>query len=362
MTEREQQIINAIHENPLISQIQLGAQLGISRSAIASHITNLTAKGVIEGRGYLIAAQKFCVVIGGANMDILGTPHQQICAATSNPGQVSSSPGGVARNIAENIAKLDNKCYLIAAVGDDSPGTQLIEITRSAGVDTSLMLTFAGSNTSSYLSILDQHGEMQLAIADMKIIEQLQPAHLKKQLTLLKQAQMVVLDTNISVDLIEYLFDNLPNTDFFVDTVSIAKAGKVLPFLAKVHSLKPNLLEAQSMSGMKIDSYRQLPALAAWFHQRGVQRIFISLGRDGLFYSDQDSSGIVELAATQVLNSNGAGDAMSAALVHSFLAGKNLLESCYYALAAANCTIAATTTINPNLSVSCIDNLLKDRP
>ncbi|NRA22782.1 MAG: kinase, partial [Oceanospirillaceae bacterium] len=60
--------------------------------------------------------------------------------------------------------------------------------------------------------------------------------------------------------------------------------------------------------------------------------------------------------------SNGAGDAMSAALVHSFLAGKNLLESCYYALAAANCTIAATITINPNLSASCIDNLLKDRP
>ncbi|NQZ29797.1 MAG: winged helix-turn-helix transcriptional regulator [Oceanospirillaceae bacterium] len=361
MTEREQQIINAIHENPLISQLQLADKIGISRSAIASHITNLTAKGIIEGRGYVVTKKKFCVAIGGANMDILGAPNQTICAATSNPGQVSMSPGGVARNIAENIAKLGDKCYLIAAVGDDNNGKQLIEITQESGVDISHVQTFEGCNTSSYLSIIDHLGEMQLAIADMKIIEKLQPAVLKKHLVLLKQAQMIVLDTNISSELMAYLFDNLPDSQFFVDTVSIAKAGRILPFLAKVHSLKPNLLEAQSMSGINIDSYQQLPEIATWFHHQGVQRLFISLGKGGLFYSDGNTNDIVTLATSNVQNSNGAGDAMSAALVHSFLAGKDLLESSYFALGAANCTIASTTTINPNLSISSIDNLLKEK-
>lgn len=361
MTEREQQIINAIYENPLISQIQLAEKIGISRSAIASHITNLTAKGVIEGRGYLVAEKTFCVAIGGANMDILGAPSQEICPSTSNPGQVSMSPGGVARNIAENIAKLGDKCYLIAAIGDDNNGRQLIETTQAAGVDTSHIQTFAGCNTSSYLSIIDHHGEMQLAIADMKIIDKLQPAAIKKHLTLLKQAKMIVLDTNISNELMEYLFDKLPDSRFFVDTVSVAKAGKILPYLAKVHSLKPNLLEAQSISGINIDSYQQLPDIATWFHNQGVKRLFISLGKGGLFYSDGQTNDIVTLATSNVQNTNGAGDAVSAALVHCFLAGKDLLQSSYYALAAANCTIASTATINPNLSVSSIDSLLKEK-
>ena len=361
MTEREQQILNAINANPLISQNQLAEQIGISRSAIASHITNLSAKGIIEGRGYVVASKKFCVAIGGANMDILGAPHNDIQAATSNPGRVSLSPGGVARNVAENIAKLGDKCYLIAAVGDDANGKALIENTRIAGVDTSHMHTFEGHNSSSYLSIIDQDGEMQLAISDMKIIEQLTPNVLQKQLSLLKQAQMIVLDTNLTTDSLQFLFANLPNANFFVDTVSIAKAPKIQPYLSQVHSLKPNLLEAQSMSGITIESDQQLPQLATWFHHQGVRQLFISLGKDGLFFSDGKTQDVISLQADVIKNSNGAGDAMSAALVHSHLAGKNLLESCYYGLAAANCAIATSSTINNNLSVSSIEKLLKEK-
>ncbi|MEH6444688.1 MAG: PfkB family carbohydrate kinase [Oceanospirillaceae bacterium] len=360
MTEREQQIIAAISTNPLVSQAQLAEKLGISRSAIASHITNLTAKGIIEGRGYVIAADKFCVAIGGANMDILGKPEHSFCSSTSNPGFVSSSPGGVARNIAENISRLGNKCYLIAAVGNDSHGQQLIEQSKSAGIDTSQMLTLEGHSTSCYLSIVDDSGEMQVAIADMKILEQLLPVHFKKQLPLLKQAKVIVLDTNLSTQVLAYLFEQLPDAEFFVDTVSVAKATKVIPFLAQIHSLKPNLLEAETLCGMKIDGYDQLPQLAKWFHQQGVKRLFISLGKDGVFYSDQNQQQRIELTAHDVQNSNGAGDAMTAALVHCHMHEMYIHDSCLFALAAANCAIATQGTINSDFSISTINNLLKD--
>lgn len=360
MTKREQQIIDAINANPLISQNDLALQLGISRSAIASHITNLTTKGIIEGRGYVIAPEKFCVAIGGANMDILGAPKNAIEQNSSNPGTVSTSPGGVARNIAENIAKLDNKCYLIAPVGDDNYGRQLVQSCRDAGVDVSQMITLSEQTTSSYLSIVDNSGEMQLAIADMGILDKMQPAVLKKHLALLKRARVIVLDTNISEDLLSFLFDNLPDTDFFVDTVSMAKANKVIPHLAKIHSLKPNLLEAQSISGIKVDNYQQLPELANWFHQRGVNRVFISLGKDGLFYSDGDKHNQVQLQTNKICNTNGAGDALTAALVHCQLQAMDIERSCLFALAAANCAIATFQTINPDFSISTINKLLKE--
>ncbi len=360
MTKREQQIIDAINENPLISQHQLADQLSISRSAVASHITNLTAKGIIEGRGYVIAPEKFCVAIGGANMDILGAPKQKIAAMSSNPGVVSTSPGGVARNIAENIARLGNKCYLIAPVGDDSYGRQLIEQSHIGGIDTSHMITIDGHSTSSYLSIVDESGEMQLAIADMNILEHMQPALLKRQMPLLKRAQVIVLDTNIDEKLLSYLFDNLPEANFFVDTVSIAKAPKILPYLSRVHSLKPNLLEAQTLSGIQVSDYSELPELAKWFHQQGVKQLFISLGEDGLFFSDQGKHQQVKIEAQTVSNSNGAGDALSAALVHCQLSNTSIKESAYFALAAANCAITSTQTINPEFSLTSINKILKE--
>ncbi|OUS26235.1 kinase ['Osedax' symbiont bacterium Rs2_46_30_T18] len=358
MTKREQQIINAIKSNPLISQSQLAEIIGISRSAIASHITNLISKGIIEGRGYVVAPKKFCVAIGGANMDILGKPDTCISANSSTPGSVTSSPGGVARNIAENIARLGDKCYLIAAVGDDSRGRQLVELSNSAGVDTSQVLSIAGQSTSCYLSILDSDAEMQLAIADMKILEQLTPERLQKQLPLLKQASLIVLDTNISVQLMQFLFSNLTATTFFVDTVSVAKAEKITPFLQSVHSLKPNLLEAEKISGMKISHPQQLPELADWFHSRGVQCIYISLGEQGLFYSNGQQQKLVKLPALQITNSNGAGDAMMAALCHCQLLDIEIEKSAYFALAAANYALATKATINTELSVAMIEKSL----
>ncbi len=361
MTDREQQIINAIQAEPMISQSQLAEIIGISRSTIASHITNLTAKGIIEGRGYVIAPEKFCIAIGGANMDILGKPDKAIVDDTSNPGAVSHSPGGVARNIAENIAKLGHKCFLIAPIGDDDNGRQLIDKSREAGVDTSHMIIIAGQNTPSYLSIVDDKGEMQLAIADMAILAEFKPALLKKHLSILKQAKIIVLDTNISQELMAFLFENLPGADFFVDTVSVVKAVKIIPFLNRVHSLKPNVLEAQALSGIKITDDTQLPKLAAWFHDQGVKRLYISLGEKGLFYSDSQLQQLVSLPARQVCNSNGAGDAMTAALVHCHLEDTDAINSCYFALAAANCAIETQATINPNISTATIDKILKEK-
>ena len=71
-TQREQQILDIVQQNPLIAQQTLADQLGISRSAVAVHLMNLMQKGEILGKGYVIAPKKQVLVIGGANMDISG--------------------------------------------------------------------------------------------------------------------------------------------------------------------------------------------------------------------------------------------------------------------------------------------------
>ncbi len=53
-------------------------------------------------------------------MDLLGVPKKHLKQGTSNPGKVSSSPGGVGRNIAENLVRLGQTCCLMAPIGDDA--------------------------------------------------------------------------------------------------------------------------------------------------------------------------------------------------------------------------------------------------
>ena len=104
MTQREQQILRLIEENPMISQQELAQKLGITRSSVAVHISNLIQKGCIAGRGYVLNSGSYAVVVGGANVDIGGRSAAPLVPADSNPGTITLSLGGVGRNIAQSAA------------------------------------------------------------------------------------------------------------------------------------------------------------------------------------------------------------------------------------------------------------------
>ena len=133
MATREQQVLALIRQDPMLPQQAIADRLHISRSAVAGHIMKLTNKGLIKGRGYVLSNTPFVAVIGGANIDIHGKSNDTLQERDSNPGQVHTSAGGVARNIAENLARLGVDCRLITAVGKDHHGQMLLRLARDAG-------------------------------------------------------------------------------------------------------------------------------------------------------------------------------------------------------------------------------------
>ena len=95
MTQRERQILQLIQANPMISQQELAEALGITRSSVGVHISNLSKKGYIAGKGYVLRSGSYCVVVGGVNVDIGGASFGALVPADSNPGHVTVSLGGV---------------------------------------------------------------------------------------------------------------------------------------------------------------------------------------------------------------------------------------------------------------------------
>ncbi|EOD56708.1 PfkB family carbohydrate kinase [Aeromonas molluscorum] len=362
MTEREQEILALLRQDPMIAQQELATRLGISRSALASHVSSLIRQGLVMGRGYVLREGPYAVVVGGANMDICGQSRAALRMGDSNPGSVRTSAGGVGRNIAENLARLGTDTRLVTAVGNDQHGHQLLEASQSAGVDVRQVQVLDGKATSCYLSLHDGLGEMSCAINDMGIIEELTPARLTPLGGFLSAANVLVLDTNLATCTLDWLFDRHGEQVLFVDTVSVAKVEKIRPWLGRIHTLKPNRSEAEQLCGFAIEGPDTWPRAAHWFHSAGVQRLFLSLGEQGIFYSDGETQGHLPILGCPVNNVTGGGDAFMAGLVHGWLAGSDMAQTTRFALGCAALTVGCHETVFSGLSKAAVERILEEYP
>ncbi len=360
MTNREQEILALLRTNPLISQIELAQALGITRSSVAVHITNLMKKGHILGKGYIVQEDDYVCVIGGSNMDIQGFPNSELIYKDSNIGKVKMSLGGVGRNIAENLVRMGIQTRLISVIGDDVYGQKILEEARHIGLDMQDTLVLSGENTSTYLSILDQSMDMVLAISHMDICERMTVDYIKSKRHIIDHASLCVLDTNLPIEVIEYIVTTFKDTVFFLDTVSTAKAKKVKSLLGYFHTIKPNRIEAEILTGIEIKDAADLPKAAAICHEKGVSQVFISLGDEGVYYSNKETSKILKAPNITIVNATGAGDAFLAALALGYVRQMKTEDSAKLAVAASVIALSHENTINPLMSEETLFEKVKE--
>ncbi len=359
MTKREIEILNLISENPMISQLDLASKLNIKRSSVAVHISNLQRKGYISGKGYIINNSPYICVIGGSNIDIQGFPDQKLVYNDSNPGQLKISLGGVGRNIAENLCLLGIKTSLISAIGSDIYGEKIISRAKEINLDMNDSFISKNKTTSTYLSILDNDGEMAVALAAMDIIKDLNIDFIKQKSSTISGAKISIIDTNLSKDVIEYIVTQNSKCDFFLDTVSTAKAKKIKDIIGSFHTIKPNLIEAEILSDIKIRDNSDLQKASEILLKKGNKNVFIT-SKEGVFYNNGEECSFIKSPKQTLVNATGAGDSFMAALAYSHFCNLDIRESTENAIAASILTLLHEDTINPDLNVNSIENIKKE--
>jgi len=292
----------------------------------------------------------YVAVIGAANMDLMGKVTGQAVDGDSNPGEVIVSAGGVARNIAENLAHLGTCCELITAIADDVWGAQLTEHCESVSVGMSHCIIAEAQRSSSYLSMHDNQGELITAINDMTVLNRINEAALAQRIDVLSQAACWVIDANLNEDALAYLFSQAGNIPIWVDSVSTIKAARLIPYLSAIHCLTPNREEAAVLTGDYANSSVSAPKLAQKLHDKGVDKVMITLGEKGAYTSDGHNTAWVKAQSSQVKNVTGCGDAAIAALVHGSVIGVDWQASCELAMSAAALTANSPQTNTPLLA------------
>ena len=301
----------------------------------------------------------YVTVVGGANIDISGAPFKTLKQRDSNPGLVTSSAGGVGRNIAENQARLGLAVKLLTVVGDDVYGEKLLTDTRRSGVDIEHVRRVVGESSGIYLSVLDEKRDMAVAVSSMAILNRLDAGYLSENRELLAGGRLTVFDANLTLEALDYGTDLIAGQKKYLDLVSVTKALKVKSLLGRFYCIKPNRLEAEALTGFSAASQPGLRRNAEYFHAAGVAKVFITLGTEGVYFSDGIEYGIVKALTAQVGSATGAGDAFVAGILYAELTGLSTAEAAVFGTGAALLALASGETVNKAISPETIRKIME---
>eukprot|EP01087_Luapelamoeba_hula_P007674 TRINITY_DN1877_c0_g1_i1.p1 TRINITY_DN1877_c0_g1~~TRINITY_DN1877_c0_g1_i1.p1 ORF type:complete len:511 (+),score=86.30 TRINITY_DN1877_c0_g1_i1:835-2367(+) len=285
-------------------------------------------------------ASSSVVLIGGVALDVScrlpagGVLH----ANTSNPGNITLVPGGVARNVLECLTRLDERPFFISAVGDDEAGRILRTHLSSLNISTDGIQITNAYNTAVYASNLDGKGELLHAVADMDIIAAtLTPSVITKYEAQIKNARMVVIDANISADTLAQACRTAQkyNVPVWFIPISIAKCKVALQdrtLSRLITYVSPNLFEISTMADIIRSQQRQsnnsnsTPSDHAVARQHkhsvdsvrndiqvllsyGFVNVVVTMGAEGVMWGHGNTVTHVRLTApAQVVRTTGAGD------------------------------------------------------
>ncbi len=291
-------------------------------------------------------------VIGGANVDLYGQiDAKNGVSEDSNPGSVTIHAGGVGRNIAENLGYLGANVEFIGHFGGDNFAITLNQSLKKAGVSTAFSYKNADQNSDFYIAIQNQKGELISAVNDMYLIENLPTSFLKNQENIkkIKNADMVVLDGNLSEKMLTNIFRVYgKNSVIAVDSVSTAKAKRLIPHLSKIDYLKCNKAEANML--ISENENLNLQQIAERLIKLGVGTAIISDSLAGFGVATDYKFHHFSAKDIESSNSSGAGDALFSGFLYAICKGRTPFEAAQFAHSAAEKALGFKGPVNPKIS------------
>lgn len=303
------------------------------------------------------------LVIGATLLDIKGKPTDGLEPETSNPGHIRTTRGGTARNVAENLARLGADVTLITSIGGDDIGRQLLAQTEDAGVDVEHTIVVEGQHTGSYMAILDLDGTLSVALDDTHLMDELSGQYLYRRRRLFRDAHFIMFDGSLPPASIETILRLAGEYDVPVaaDPSSTRLSQKLCPHLGALKLVVPNEVEAASLCGVdyfgydtdaSLDAARQLVRL-------GVGIGVVTLSDFGLAYATSDENAYIPPRYSEMVDSTGTGDAITAAIIFGMINGLPTIECVRLGAAAAGLTLQTNHTVVPDLSLDMLyDHLI----
>lgn len=275
------------------------------------------------------------LVIGSVNTDmIVKVPHLPVVGETVLGGKFYKLPGGKGANQAVAAQRSGAQVTFIACVGDDAFGQEAIQGYQQDNINTKHINVMPQVSTGVALIAVDNHGKNMISVASGANL-QLTAELVDKKAALIEQCDVLLLQLEIPLESVIAAIDIASQKERFV--ILNPAPAKILPkdLYAKINILTPNEQEAGVLTGIEVSDVASAKRAAQRLLSYGVKRVLITLGAQGVVYSDEGSFEHVPCFKVDAVDTTAAGDVFNGALAAALAQGKPFQDALQFAQAAA---------------------------
>lgn len=353
LSQNEQRVLDLLIEDPFLSQQAIAEQLDLNRSTVATIISSLTEKKKLLGKAYIVNQETDVICIGGINIDRKYVLTEDFLPKTSNPVMSSISVGGVARNIAENLGRMNINVSLLSVAGLDQDYEYIKQETETY-VNMHHVTVFPNESTSAYSAVLDPFGDMQFALADMSLSAKMDHQWINDHRNVIIQAKLIVIDLNVSRDVVQEVIQiaQVNRIPLVIIPVSGPKMKNLPDNLEGVSWLIINQDESEAYHQYPVKKDEDIAILAKAWLDKGIDQVLITRGSKATYYAHRNGHQLeIQPPVSQdVVDVTGAGDSNAAGIIYGILKGYSPQGSIELGMTNAYYTVQSQDTVRHNLN------------
>lgn len=288
-------------------------------------------------------------VVGSANIDLtFCTPRFPQSGETLIGHALHQCMGGKGANQAVAAARLGADVTFIACVGDDAFGKAAIKSYAADGIHTTFIRQVENQPTGTAAILVDDQAEnCIIVVAGANAL--LKPSDVSAASSAIKDSAVLLSQLETPVDAAIEAF-RLARTAKVLTVLTPAPAAVVTDkLLALCDICVPNKTEISMLTGQAIHSESDALRAAETLCERGVKRVAVTMGGEGVLLLDESGSARIPAMNVVAVDTTGAGDAFTAALAVSLAEGKTFRDAARSAIivAAISVTRLGTQTAFP---------------
>lgn len=293
-------------------------------------------------------------VIGVVFLDIKGFPFGSYDPRGTNLGDIVMTHGGVARNVAENLANLGENVDMITMVDDDALGHEMKDRLEEAGVSLKNAIVTPRKGMGMWLAVFNEQNDLTGSISHMPKPDLMEKVFFEKGEEIIKNADTVVLEMDVSEKLAERVIElcNLYNKKVYVIVANMSVILARRDLMYRTSCVILNEIEAGRLFGANLQHLtpdQMLSSAQPLAEKAGIRQMVVTMGSNGCVYMDFERQvfGHCPPIPTVVQDTTGAGDAFFSATVTALSHGKTLEDAVRYGTKLASLTLSTPESVCP---------------
>ena len=292
------------------------------------------------------------VVIGAVFVDIKGYPESNFIPSGRNAGRVEHVHGGVARNVAEDIANCELRPTFISLVEDTGTGADVVRKLKDHKVNTDFIRT-TRDGMGTWLAVFDNDGDVYSSISKRPNLLPIADILDEHGDEIFRDADSVVIEICVDKEIIKRVFKLAKKYGIKVYAV-VANMGIALErrdFLQSIDCFVCNIQEAGMLFSSDYSDKtveEMVEIIGKNVSAAQIPSMIVTMGGRGAVYADKNGyKGFCPARRVEVKDTTGAGDSFCAGVAIGLTYGKNLAESCEIGAHLAASVIVTSENVCP---------------